>query len=602
MDVPEAPKTPEKAPPADPTNLTKSASRSFRSNRKLPQIRSTADMIEKCLSELDGLMDEHLSPKTLEAANQLLNTPSGLAMIKVKSDLTLSGRRNSSELLRKYTKTCDERIADGKRELSELMTRSGGIRKRTRHVERVADSPRVRLFEGLGDEGNGSEQRALPSPLPSPSKGTAQGTAQGLGQSPGHEDATDRSLSSSASHASPSSPARALDLTAGLTPPEGTADTSQWGDAYHSPHSPLHAPLSPIAFEADSSPDRSSIYRQYIQRIEDSLDDSQAMGMEATVSHAIRVSHVLDYEDDDSSSSEDGEKVMHDGDMSFDHQKNAYYTSPGSVDHSISHSHDVSHITEHSLTNGHDQEVSREVVLGDVYPEPPDSEEAAFLLKYKLLLKKEFLKTEVNSIAHWLETEYLERNGRFKVLLDEQQKTLAEKVAVEEELSSAQEELLFVRSQLQNKSAKVLDLESEVMCSHHLVTALSAEVRLLREQCLMCEEQVGMSREDLAMVIYLLQTAPSAGDGDDTAAVLLEAKQEETDELLEAYELLAQDYSNATNALNEVIAKRDEVVQELQNMTNERNALQRMVVELQEQLTAAQAKVSAPSHAAENIV
>lgn len=91
---------------------------------------------------------------------------------------------------------------------------------------------------------------------------------------------------------------------------------------------------------------------------------------------------------------------------------------------------------------------------------------------------------------------------------------LAQKLAVEDELASVQEDLLFVRSQLQNKSAKVLDLENLLEAQVSLVNALQGEVEALREEMRTISERSAMIQEDLPPMDHALDAVEERWEGE----------------------------------------------------------------------------------------
>eukprot|EP00981_Chlorochromonas_danica_P004275 scaffold860_cov155-Ochromonas_danica.AAC.5 len=185
-----------------------------------------------------------------------------------------------------------------------------------------------------------------------------------------------------------------------------------------------------------------------------------------------------------------------------------------------------------------------------------DNEQAAQLLKYKLNLKNEILKSQVNAIAHWLETEYLERNNRFKTLLDEQQKILGQKIILEEELTNVQDVLHLVRTQSQLKSARVLDLETELTANREVIAARTEEVEVLKGQCFIYEERMAMIMEELAS--FELTKGFQRDCLVDTIQELRQ-KEAELQDFCGQYDLLVRDFDQATADLTEVINIRDEL-------------------------------------------
>lgn len=75
---------------------------------------------------------------------------------------------------------------------------------------------------------------------------------------------------------------------------------------------------------------------------------------------------------------------------------------------------------------------------------------------------------------------------------------LGQKIVLEEELFNVKDELHFVRSQLQFKSARVLDLDAELTANREVIAARIEEVEVLRGQCLIYEERMAMIMEELA--------------------------------------------------------------------------------------------------------
>jgi hypothetical protein len=110
-------------------------------------------------------------------------------------------------------------------------------------------------------------------------------------------------------------------------------------------------------------------------------------------------------------------------------------------------------------------------------------ESEAKLLKRHLSvyqLKNALLKEEVMQITKMSEGKFQEVLQHMTRLEQERNKVMKDRSQAQEELLAEQEELLFVRGQLQGKSARVIDLESELLASQRLVVALQKEAKIWR--------------------------------------------------------------------------------------------------------------------------
>lgn len=96
------------------------------------------------------------------------------------------------------------------------------------------------------------------------------------------------------------------------------------------------------------------------------------------------------------------------------------------------------------------------------------------------MLKNALLKEEVKQITTVTEEKVREILSRVERMEGERERWRADSVRAKEELLTEREELLFIRGQLQSKSARVVDLEAELLASQRYASALQREITVWR--------------------------------------------------------------------------------------------------------------------------
>lgn len=95
-------------------------------------------------------------------------------------------------------------------------------------------------------------------------------------------------------------------------------------------------------------------------------------------------------------------------------------------------------------------------------------------------VKNSLLKNKITDITTRVESIHTESKQKIESLSDERRKVEQRNSALQEDLQEVQENLSFVRKQLESKSAKVLCLENELLFSKQSITRLQEEINALR--------------------------------------------------------------------------------------------------------------------------
>eukprot|EP01040_Poterioochromonas_malhamensis_P012758 gene12758-13976_t len=133
-----------------------------------------------------------------------------------------------------------------------------------------------------------------------------------------------------------------------------------------------------------------------------------------------------------------------------------------------------------------DLEKSQMSIASSVYT-LNQAEIETYKMKYNtILLKYNILKNDFEQISERFQKTLNENSASLLQLKNDKSRLEQEKLLLEEDLISNREELLFVRGQLQSKSARVTDLEAELLLSHKYAHNMQHEIQLYRASPIAC--------------------------------------------------------------------------------------------------------------------